>query len=93
LVRHIVFFKLNNPSDKEAIKQKLLTLKDKVDVVENLEVGLNFSEEARAYDVSLIVDLKDKDSLTIYANDEYHQEVIKYIKTKANDTKVVDYAY
>jgi len=60
LVRHIVFFKLNNPSDKEAIKQKLLTLKDKVDVVENLEVGLNFSEEARAYDVSLIVDLKDK---------------------------------
>ena len=93
MVKHIVFFKLKNKDDKEDLKKKLLSLKNHVKVVEDLEVGINFSEEDRAYDVSLIVDLKDKDSLTIYANDEYHQEVIKYIKTKVIDTKVVDYEY
>ncbi len=93
MVRHIVFFKLKDLNSKEEVKEKLLSLKSHVKVVQNLEVGLNFSEEARAYDISLIVDLKDKDSLTIYANDKYHKEVINFIKTKAIDTKVVDYIY
>jgi electron transfer flavoprotein alpha subunit len=91
VIRHIVFFKLNDKNDAKEVKEKLLTLKEKVDVVQYLEVGINFADEARAYDLSLIVDVKTKDDLEKYAKDEYHQEVIKYIKTKANDTKVVDY--
>ena len=91
MVRHIVFFKLNDKDDAKEVKEKLLTLKEKVDVVKYLEVGINFADEDRAYDLSLIVDVKTKDDLKKYAKDEYHQKVIKYIKTKANDTKVVDY--
>jgi len=91
MIRHIVFFKLNDKNDANEVKQKLLTLKDKVKEVVDLEVGINFSPEERAYDLALIVDLKSKDDLSAYAQDEYHQEVIKFIKTKANSTKVVDY--
>jgi len=91
LVRHIVFFKLHNKNDADAVKQKLLSLKENLDFIRGLEVGINFSEEERAYDLALIVDLDDKDSLKRYATDEYHQKVINYIKTKANKTKVVDY--
>jgi hypothetical protein len=86
-----VFFKLNDKNDAKEVKEKLLTLKEKVKFIQYLEVGINFSQEQRAYDLSLIVDLKSKDDLEKYAQNEYHQEVIKYIKTKANDTKVVDY--
>ena len=93
MVRHIVFFKLkdNSLASKEEVKQKLLSLKEKLKYIRFLEVGLNFSEEARAYDLSLIVDLDSKEDLEKYAKDDYHQEVISFIKTKAIDTKVVDY--
>ena len=91
VIRHIVFFKLNNKNDAQEVKERLLTLEKKIDFIKYLEVGINFSTEERAYDLSLIVDVESKDELEKYAKDEYHQEVIKYIKTKAIDTKVVDY--
>ncbi len=93
MIKHIVFFKLlkNSEKDKEEVKQKLLSLKQKVKEVVSLEVGLNFSKEERAYDISLIVELKSKEDLNKYAKDSYHQEVISFIKTKVVDTKVVDY--
>jgi len=91
VIRHIVFFKLNNKDDAKEVKEKLLTLEEKVPFIKYLEVGINFSNEDRAYDLALIVDVESKEDLQKYANDTYHQEVIKYIKTKANKTKVVDY--
>jgi len=93
LIRHIVFFKLkeNTLSNKEELKQKLLSLKENIKEVQFLEVGLNFSESERAYDVSLVVDFKSKEDLEIYAKDSYHQEVISFIKEKTTETKVVDY--
>ena len=93
MIRHIVFFKLkdNTPSNKEELKQKLLSLRENIKEVQFLEVGLNFSESERAYDVSLIVDFKSKEDLEIYAKDAYHQEVISFIKEKTTETKVVDY--
>jgi len=91
MVRHIVFFKLNDKNDAKEVKKRLLSLKEHIEYIEDLEVGINFSDEDRAYDLALIVDLKDKEDLQRYAKDDFHQEVIKYIKTKANKTKVVDY--
>jgi len=91
MVRHIVFFKLNNKNDADEVKEKLLTLKDGVKEVKDLEVGINFSDEERAYDIALIVDLENKEALEAYANDKYHQEVIKYLKIKVKTTKIVDY--
>jgi len=95
MVKHIVFFKLkdNSTQSKEEVKQKLLTLKEKIEYIEDLEIGLNFAKEDRAYDLALIVVLKNRDDLKKYAIDEYHQEVISFIKLKAIDTKVVDFEY
>ena len=93
MIKHIVFFKLkeNSEKSKKEVEQKLLSLKEKVKEIVSLEVGLNFSDEDRAYDLSLIVELKSKEDLYSYAKDSYHQEVISFIKTKVIDTKVVDY--
>ncbi len=93
MIKHIVFFKLkdNSLKNKEEVKQKLLTLKEKIKVVKSLEVGINFSDENRAYDLALIVEVDSMDNLNLYANDSYHKKVISFIKIKASDTKVVDY--
>jgi len=95
MVKHIVFFKLKDNSDenKRKVKEKLMTLKDKIKVLKHFEVGINFSDTERAYDLALISDFETKDDLEIYANDSYHQEIIAYIKGVTQSSKVVDYIY
>lgn len=93
MVKHIVFFKLKTPTDKlkQEVKDRLLSLKDKVQVLKSIEVGINFCDEDRAYDLSLITEFDTKQDLDTYANDQYHLEVVSFIKKVAQSSKVVDY--
>ena len=95
MVRHIVFFKLNeqNSDKKEILFQKLNNLKNDIDFIKHLEVGVNFTESERAYDISLIVDLDSKEDLKAYAVHDKHLPVVEYIKSNGIDTKVVDYEF
>jgi rRNA maturation protein Rpf1 len=95
LVKHIVFFKLkeNSQEKKEEVKSKLLSLKGKVEVLKNIEVGLNFADEARAYDIALLTDFENEEDLKSYAIDPYHLEIVEYIKSVTVSSKVVDFKY
>ncbi len=95
MVKHIVFFKLkeNSQEKKEEVKSKLLSLKGKVEVLKNIEVGLNFADEARAYDIALLTDFENEEDLKSYAIDPYHLEIVEYIKSVTVSSKVVDFKY
>ncbi len=95
MVKHIVFFKLedNSLENCEQVKQRLLTLKEHIDVLKNIEVGINFAQEDRAYDLALLTDFNSKEDLDIYAKHPFHQDIISFIKTVALTSKVVDYKY
>lgn len=86
---HIVFFKIN--SNIEFVKTQLLSLKEKLSFIEHLEFGINFSSEQRAYDAALIVKLKSKKDLELYANHEEHLKILANIKPYIEETKVVDF--
>ena len=93
MVRHIVFFKL--PKDSKVtvdeLKEKLLNMKDKIEVLLNLEVGVNFSESPRAFDLALVTDFKTKEDLKTYSTHPVHLPVVEWIKENSIETKVVDY--
>ena len=95
MVKHIVFFKLkdNSNENKNLVKSKLLSLKETVKVLKNIEVGLNFADEDRAYDIALLTDFESVEDLNIYAIDSYHLEVVDFIKNVAVSSKVVDFKY
>ncbi|MDD3324718.1 MAG: Dabb family protein [Sulfurospirillaceae bacterium] len=95
MVRHIVFFKLEDASkeNKKYIQEILLSMKGKIEVLCNLEVGVNFSPEERAFDVALISDFSSKDDLGIYAKHPVHVEIVNYLKSIHTLTKVVDYEF
>ncbi len=95
MVKHIVFFKLTDNSDKnkELVKNKLLSLKGEVEVLQNIEVGLNFADEDRAYDIALLTDFNSEEDLKSYAIHPFHLEIVAFIKTVANSSKVVDFKY
>ena len=63
MVKHIVFFKLedNSYENKETIRYMILNLKDKISVIKGFEVGINFSQEQRAYDLALVSDFENDD--------------------------------
>lgn len=95
MVKHIVFFKLKDktPELAEELRKRLLSLQEAIPFIREIEVGINFKESDRAYDVALITVFDSEEDLQRYATHPYHLEVIKYIKTITSDTKVVDFKY
>jgi hypothetical protein len=93
MVKHIVFFKLSDDKKQYSneIVQKLNNLKNDIDFIVDLEVGLNFANEERAYDISLIVTLNSKEDLNTYATHDKHILVVNFIKQHIIASKVVDY--
>lgn len=95
MVKHIVFFKLedNSPANKQAIQERIMSMKGKIDCLQHLEVGNNFSPEERAFDLALVSDFKTKEDLNAYAIHPIHVEIVTFLKSINTVTKVVDYEY
>ena len=95
MIKHIVFFKLedNSEANKEAVKTRIMGMKGKIDVLKHIEVGVNFSPEERAFDLALVTDFETKEALQAYAIHPLHVEVVTFLKSINTVTKVVDYVY
>jgi hypothetical protein len=57
----------------------------------SIDVGVNFAEEERAMDLSIITSFDSKESLDAYAVHPEHLKVVDFIKTVVEYSKVVDY--
>ncbi len=92
MIKHIVFFKLPEQfTQKDFLIEKLHNLKEDIDFIRALEVGVNFADSQRAFDISLTVVVADKEALQQYATHEKHLPVVEFIKSNGIETKVVDY--
>lgn len=95
MVKHIVLFKLedNSQANKEDIKSRFLSMIGKIEVMKNLEIGINFSPEERAFDLSLMCDFATKEDLKIYAEHPVHVAIVTYLKSINTVTKIIDYEF
>lgn len=95
MIRHIVFFKLqdNSPQNKKRVKDIILPLKDTIDTIRSYQVGINFADEERAYDLALVGDFETKEDLANYAKHPEHLKVISILKSMGIKTKVVDFEF
>ena len=94
MVKHIVmldFKEVNKKENLEKVKTMLESLVESVPTLKSMEVGINFSQEERAMDLSLYSTFEDQGGLEAYAVHPAHLEVIKFIKTVATTSKVSDY--
>jgi hypothetical protein len=73
------------------VKQMLESLMGAVPSLKSIDVGLNFADEARAMDLSIITAFESKEDLEAYATHPEHLKVVDFIKTVVEYTKVVDY--
>ncbi len=93
MIKHVVFFKLQNGSDdsREILKNKLEAMRGEIETLKSIEVGIDTNRSDRAWDVCLITEFDTKEDLKSYASNPIHLEVIKYIKSNNIVTSVVDY--
>ena len=94
MIVHIVIFKFNK-QDMEAnilkVTQELNNLLEKIDVLKSMEVGVNFTDSDRAFDLSLYSTFETKQDLQTYAIHPEHLKVVELIKSVTSESKVVDY--
>ncbi len=94
MIVHIVMFKFKeeNKAQNVAKAKDMLTQLDRdLEIIKTMEVGVNFDESERAFDMSLYSKFDSKEDLSAYATHEKHLEVVKFIKSVATASKVVDY--
>ncbi len=94
MIKHIVCFKLKNPTEEECSKaaEVLLSMKGRVPEIKDIEVGCDFLHSSRSYDLILQVTLDDEEALNRYQNDPYHCSVVKKHMHAVRETSVaVDY--
>ena len=91
MVRHIVFMKFPDFSVAQTAKEKLLSMKEHIEELVDIEVGIDFSRSERSFDLALVTTFKTKEDLEKYRIHPYHQEIVAWLKANDTETKVVDY--
>ena len=94
MIVHIVMFKFNKEDKDEnllMVKNRLEELVSKIPTLKSMEVGIDFNQSDRAYDLSLYSTFDTKDDLKVYASHPEHMKVVELIKNVTTESKVVDY--
>ena len=93
MVKHIVMYKLkeNSQKAKEELVNVFLSMKGKIDVLKDIETGVDFMGEDRSADVSLVCLFDSKEDLKIYADHPVHQPVKQYVKSVVEKSVSCDY--
>lgn len=94
MIKHVVCFRLTDKSEEMLDKTKriLLSMKENVPTVCDIEVGVDFLGSPRSFDIYLGVVLDSREVLDEYQNDTYHVEVVKkHMHAVAEQSIAVDF--
>ena len=94
MIKHIVLFNFrdeNRDENIKKVKEMLLSLTQSVPTLKKMEIGVNFSKEQRAMDLSIYTEFDNVIGLDAYTIHPEHLKVVAFIKTVVTDSKVSDY--
>ena len=93
MIKHIVMFKLKNKNKEniEKVVNALKTLEGGIDVLRSAEIGVNFTESERSYDIVLTTDFDNRDALDAYGPHPKHVPVVETVHALCSGSVVVDY--
>ena len=95
MVKHIVMFKLldKNKTNIEKVVNSLQSLKENIDVLRSAEIGVNFTESERSYDIVLTTEFDNREAFNLYGPHPKHLPVVKTIRSLCSGSVVVDYEF
>lgn len=96
MIKHIVCYKLKDPSleGQLKVKETFMKMKEEIDLFIDLKVGLDFLHSERSYDVVLEIVFKDLETMEKYQKHPYHVNIVKPFMKEARISSVsVDYEF
>lgn len=98
MVRHIVVWRLADIPDKAeraaAMKENVKMLRDGIDFIKDIEIGINFNESEAASDVVLVSTFETKEDLEAYQVHPIHKEFGRtYVRPYVSERRVADYEF
>lgn len=98
MIKHIVMWTINpEGSDKMATilkaKEKLESLKGKIEGLSSLQVGVNKNETPEAYDLCLVTEHPTWKDLHFYQDHPAHKEVAGFIGQIRKTRAVADFEF
>ena len=93
MVKHIVMFKLTEKTSQnmELATDSLRSLENKIETLKSIEIGTDFLESDRSYDIVLTAHFDNQEGLKTYSSHENHLPVIKIMRSLCSSSVVVDY--
>ena len=93
MVKHIVMFKLTEKTSEnmELATNSLRSLENKIETLKSIEIGTNFLESDRSYDIVLTAHFENQEGLKTYSSHENHLPVVKIMRSLCSSSVVVDY--
>ncbi len=93
MVKHIVMFKLakKTQANMEQAVRALESLRGNIETLKFIEVGTDFLESERSFDIILTTHFDDREGLKIYQGHENHLPVVKIMRSLCAQSVVVDY--
>ena len=98
MIKHIVVWRISDAVDKgktaQIIKEKLEALKEKIDVLRDIRVGINFNNTDAASDIVLETVFDSKADLQAYQEHPAHVAVGRdYVRPNVSERRVIDYEF
>ena len=93
MVKHIVMFKLieKTSQNMELATDSLRSLENKIETLKFIEIGTDFLESDRSYDIVLTAHFENQEGLKTYSSHENHLPVVKIMRSLCSSSVVVDY--
>ena len=93
MVKHIVMFKLTEKTSEnmKLATDSLRSLENNIETLKSLEIGTDFLESDRSYDIVLTTHFENQEGLKTYSSHENHLPVVKIMRSLCSSSVVVDY--
>lgn len=94
MICHIVFFKFKpetSDEQKNKLENDLKELKQKIPLIQHLEVGVDMGNKPNSFDLALNSDFETWDDVEKYSAHPDHVLVVEFIKEICSDICKVDY--
>ncbi|MDQ0149727.1 Dabb family protein [Eubacterium multiforme] len=94
MIKHIVMWNLkeeNKLENAKKLKASLEGLKEEINEIKEIEVGININNSDASMDVILYSVFNTLEDLDIYQNHPKHLKVKEFVKNISTDRKVVDF--
>lgn len=94
MITHIVMFKFKPDCSAETVQDlraRLLSLKDKIDLIRKWEVGTNIGASSRPYDLVVYSTFDTLEDVAAFRSNPDHVEVATYVRQFVEVSGTVDY--